>query len=314
MLLSRVAENLYWSGRYLERAEDTARIVREHTNLLVDLPTSAPVTWEPLLAVIGDRAEFDARYPAADEASILRYLVSDVEHSGSLLRGIEQAREDIRTTREVLPREVWQALNDLYLYVAANHTDGVSRRSRSRFLERIIGECQRIVGIVTGTMRRDEAWDFWRLGLQVERADMTTRVLDVLAGSLLEARDAPETFADVRWMSVLRSLSALQMFHRATLEPVSGPASLHFLVFDERFPRSLATCLAEIEAGVRRLPTGTAVLPACEAARSRLAEIDAASLDAAQLHDAVDDLQVAIADVHDAIAERYFLAAPALGG
>jgi uncharacterized alpha-E superfamily protein len=313
MLLSRVAENLYWSGRYLERAEDTARIVREHTNLLVDLPTSAPVTWEPLLAVIGDRAEFDASYPAADEASILRYLVSDNEHSGSILRSIEHVREDFRTTREVLPREVWQALNDLYLYVAASHTDGVARRSRSRFLERIIGECQRIVGIVTGTMRRDEAWDFWRLGIQVERADMTTRVLDVLAGSLLEDRDAPETFVDVRWMSVLRSLSALQMFHRATLEPVSGPASMHFLVFDERFPRSLATCLADIESGVRRLPRSAEVLPACEAAHACLADIDAASLDAERLHEAVDDVQVAIAAIHDAIAESYFLAAPAHG-
>ena len=81
-------------------------------------------------------------------------------------------------------------------------------------------------------------------------------------------------------MSVLRSLSALQMYHRATLEPVSGPASLHFLVFDERFPRSLATCLAEIESGVRRLPRSDEVLPACEEAHARLADIDAASLDA----------------------------------
>ena len=263
--------------------------------------------------MIGERAEFDARYPAADEGSILRYLVSDPDHAGSILRSIEQAREAARTAREVLPREAWQAVNDLYLYVAANHTDGVARRSRSRFLERIIGEGQRITGILTGTMRRDEAWDFWRLGVQVERADMITRVLDVLAGSLLDARDGAAAFAEVRWMSVLRSLSALQMFHRATLEPVSGPASLHFLVFDERFPRSLATCLAEVEAGVSRLPRGEGVLPACAAARALLAGIDAASLDAARLHAAVDEVQAAIAAVHDAIAECYFLAAPAPG-
>ncbi len=307
MLLSRVAENVYWAGRYLERSEDTARIVREHTNLLVDLPTRAPVTWEPLLVVIGDRIDFDDRYPKADEKSVLRYLVSDPEHSGSILRGVEQARENLRSTREVLPREVWVAVNDLYLYVVSNHTDGVARRSRSRFLDRVVRDCQQITGILTGTMRKDEAWEFWRLGVQVERADMITRVLDVLAGSLL---DAPPTsaFADVRWMTVLRSLSALQMFHRATLEPVSGPAALQFLLFDDRFPRSLATSLAEVAAGVSRLPRAAGVLPACAAVRARLAQIDVDALDAVRLHQVVDELQMAIGAVHDRIATTYFLA------
>jgi uncharacterized alpha-E superfamily protein len=307
VLLSRVAENVYWAGRYLERTEDTARIIREHTNLLVDLPTRAPVTWEPLLAVIGDRVDFDDRYPKADEPSILRFLVSDAEHPASIVRSIELARENLRTTREVLPREVWVAVNDLYLFVASNHTDGVARRSRSRFLERVIRECQQITGILAGTMRRDEGWDFWRLGVQVERADMVTRVLDVLAGSLLEA-PASNAFADIRWMNVLRSLSALQMFHRATLEPVSGPAALRFLLFDERFPRSLATCLAEVEAGVARLPHAESVLPAAAKARSHLLHLDADALDAPRLHQEADELQLAIAAVHDQIAATYFLA------
>lgn len=307
MLLSRVAENLYWSGRYLERTEDTARIVREHTNLLVDLPTRAPVTWEPLLVVLGDTEDFGARYPKLDERSILRYLVGDVENAGSLLRGVEQARENLRTTREVLPREVWAAVNDLYLYVASNHTDGVARRSRSRFLERVIRDCQQITGILTGTMRRDEAWEFWRLGVQVERADMITRVLDVLAGSLLSSRADQNTFADLRWMSVLRSLSALQMFHRATLEAISGAASLRFLLFDDRFPRSLATTLAEVEAGVTRLPRADAVLPVCTDARKLLAAANVDSMDAEHLHRVVDDLQLAIGAIHDEIAATYYL-------
>ena len=309
MLLSRVAANLYWSGRYLERTEDTARIVREHTNLIVDLPTRAPVTWEPLLGIIGDRVDFDARYAKVDERSILRYLVGDAEHPGSLLRCVEQARENLRTTREVLPREAWTAVNDLYLYAASNHTDGVSRRSRSRFLERVIRENQQITGIMTGTMRRDDAWDFWRLGVQVERADMITRVLDVLAGSLLETGPDPDTYDDLRWMSVLRSLSALQMFHRATLEAVSGPAALRFLLFDDRFPRSLATALAEVEAGVTRLPRADAVLPVCTDTRKLLAAADIDAIDAEHLHRVVDELQLAIGAVHDEIAATYFLVA-----
>src|SRR6516225_4150497 len=117
MLLSRVAGNLYWAARYLERAEDTARIVREHTNLLVDLPTSVPVTWDPLLAITDIRAGFDGRYDAVDETSIVRYLVADRENQGSILMSVEQARDDLRTCREVVPRELWNVLNDLYLYV-----------------------------------------------------------------------------------------------------------------------------------------------------------------------------------------------------
>ena len=182
MLLSRVAENLYWAGRYLERAEDTARIVREHTNLLIDLPLRAPVTWEPLLAVVGERSDFDARYQRADEASILKYLIGDPDHPGSVLNSIGQTQGEPPHHARGAAREAWAAVNDLFLYMVSNHTDGVARRSRSRFLERVIGESQRVVGILTGTMRRDEAWDFWRLGMQVERADMVTRVLDVLAG------------------------------------------------------------------------------------------------------------------------------------
>ena len=88
----------------------------------------------------------------------------------------------------MLPREAWAAVNDLFLYMVSNHTDGVARRSRSRFLEKVIAESQRVVGILTGTMRRDEAWDFWRLGMQVERADMATRVLDVRPAAARRAR------------------------------------------------------------------------------------------------------------------------------
>ena len=243
MLLSRVAENLYWAARYLERAENTARIVREHTNLIIDLPTSVPLTWEPLLAILGGREQFDAEHGAADELSIVRYLVSDRSNAGSILMSVEQAREDLRTCREVVPREAWQSVNDLYLYVASHHRDGVARPSRSRFLERIVTESLRTEGFVLSTMSRDEAYEFVRLGRTIERADMTTRVLDVSAGSLMDTQaEGGGQYEDVQWMSVLRSLSALQMYHRTTRLPVEGPAALRFLLLDAAFPRSVMCC------------------------------------------------------------------------
>jgi uncharacterized alpha-E superfamily protein len=305
-LLSRVAGHLYWAARYLERAEDTARIVREHTNLLVDLPTSVPVTWEPLLGICGSRTEFDARYERADETSIVRFLVADRENSGSILMSVEQARQDLRTCREVLPREVWEAVNELHLYVASHHLDGVARRGRSRFLERVMAESLRTEGYLASTMSRDDAYEFLRLGRTLERADMTTRVLDVRATSLMTAAgNGADHHDDVQWMSVLRSLSALQMYHRATRLPVEGSATLRFLLFDPSFPRSVAHCLDRAAASVANLPRAELVVPACEGARALLDTVPVDGLRGVDLHDVVDRLQLAIAAIHDRIMEAY---------
>jgi uncharacterized alpha-E superfamily protein len=306
MLLSRVAENLYWAARYIERASDTARVIREHTNLIVDLPTSVAINWEPLLAITATDNLFDARYDKADELSIVRFLVSDRENQGSILMSIEFARETVRTCREVLPREVWQAVNDLYLYIAAHHLDGVARASRSRFLERVIAEALRIEGFLVSTMSRDEAYEFLRLGRSLERADMTTRVLDVRAGSLISsaAYDADQ-HDDVQWMSVLRSLSALQMYHRAMRRTVEGQATLRFLLLDNAFPRSVTCCLTDARDGVRRLPHGTVVLRACEDALRLLEATPVGDLDGGGLHAFVDRLQLAIAAIHDEVMAAY---------
>jgi hypothetical protein len=111
-----------------------------------------PLTWEPLLAVPGLRPEFDAAYPAPDEPHVVTFLLADRDNPVSVLSTVMAARTNVRTAREVMPREAWQAINDLYLYVTSHHTDGVGRRSRGRFLERVIGEIQRFASIVSSTM------------------------------------------------------------------------------------------------------------------------------------------------------------------
>ncbi len=307
-LLSRVAENVYWAGRYLERAEGTARIVREHTNLLVDIPISVLSSWEPLLAITGSRVAFDERYRKADEASVISFLVADRINPSSVLMSIEQARENLRTTREVLPREAWQAVNDLYLYAVSHTPDGVARRSRGRFLERVIGECQRVFGILEGTMSRDDAYELLTLGRDLERADMTTRVLDVQAGSLVGAAHLDrQPHDDVRWMSVLRSVSALQMFHRTARVAADGPAVVRFLLSDERFPRSVAWCLADMDQRLEMLPRWGLVSPACLAARILVADPPVAELVSGGLTEFVDEVQQALDQIHTAVSDAYFL-------
>lgn len=317
MLLSRVAENLYWSARYLERAEDTARVILQHTNLIVDLPPSAGVKWESLLAVTGHEEAFEQAGHALDEHSIVTYLVDDRENPSCLLLAVTAARDNLRGTREVIPRAAWQAVNDLYHFVANRHEEGVNRAGRARFCDQLISDAQRVVGVLSGTMSRDAAYDMLRLGRHIERADMTTRVLDVSAGGLMRrvgagngARPDPNQdeggFDDLRWANVLRSLSALQMFRRSTRGPVEGPAVVRFCLTDEHFPRSVAFCLAEVEHCLGWIEGAIPLKGATDDARAELAGAYDQALDGDALHQLADALQVHIARLHDEISAGYF--------
>jgi len=307
MLLSRVADNVYWGSRYLERAEDTARVVRSFTELILDLPTGIASSWEPLLAVVGGRAQFDATHVRTEESDIVRFLVADESNHGSVVASVAQARENLRTAREVLPREAWQAVNDLYLFTGHDRESGVDRRSRARFLSRVITDSQRLDGVLTGSMRRDEAYELWRLGQAIERADMTTRVLGVRAASLLAAEhsDDIDDFDEVQWMGVLRSLTGLQMYQRSHRGPIDAESVVQFLLFDATFPRSVAGCVLRIREAFGRLPHPELTMPAADAVVDLLATVPAHASDGRALDLAMDQVQVALATVHSRVYDTF---------
>ncbi len=312
MLLSRVADSLYWGARYLERAEDTARLVRSYTELVIDLPTSALSTWEPLLAVAGGGDLFAKRESTIGELPIVRYLVSDLQNPGSIASSVESARENLRTTREIIPREAWQTVNDLFLYVGSNAPGGVERRSRARFLGHLIGECQQLDGVMTTVMNRDDAYELWRLGQSLERADMTTRVVGVRAATLLAAerdradgRTVTDIHDDVQWMGLLRSVSALQMYQRATRGPIDGAAAVRFLLLDPTFPRSVASCATRIREAFSRLPRSRRTLPAMEELERVLALSASGDGDGARLDAAMEDVQACLATINDVVHEAF---------
>ncbi len=302
-LLSRVAEQLYWGARYIERAEDTVRVVRAYTDVLVDLPTSVTTSWEPLLAITGTRALHDAHHDRVDEASVIHFLVADDANPNCIVHAVAAARENLRSAREVLPRDAWQVVNDMYLYVAAHRSDGVSRRSRSRFAERVIADSQRLDGILSGQMSRDHAYEFLRLGQAMERADMTTRVLGVRAAALVES--GADVYAEVQWMGVLRSLSALQMYQRATNSPINGMSVIDFLLHDRAFPRSVMSCLQAIRDGLARLPRGDQLAPVIAEVFATAAQVSGDAVDGAELDAETDLLQSALAGLNNAIISTY---------
>ncbi len=303
-LLSRVADRMYWAARYLERAEDSARVLRSYGDVLADLPTES-VRWKPLVTISGSDVELPSVI-GSDENQVAQFLIADREHPNSILNTVESSRENLRTCREVLPREAWQTVNDLSIYVRGAAVTSVERRRRDRFLARVVDESRRLDGVMISTITRDEVFEMWRLGRYIERADMTTRVLGVRAAGLLSLPPGGvDEFAEVQWMGVLRSLSALQMYQRATRGPIDGPAVVRFLLFDHRFPRSVAGCLAEMRTSILRLPQYSTVLGAIEVADRQLRESRPAADDGAALDAAMEGVQRALSHLNQVMHDQY---------
>ncbi|MFM2078043.1 MAG: hypothetical protein RJA49_1933 [Actinomycetota bacterium] len=309
MLLSRVADHIYWGARYMERADGTARVVRTFTEVLLDLPVGVASSWEPLLAVAGGRELFDEGHARANESDVVRFLVADESNPGSVVSSVASARENLRTTREILPREAWQTVNDLYLFTQRDGESGVDRRTRARFLGRVISEHQRLDGVLSQVMERDEAYELWRLGQAIERADMTTRVLGVRAAALLAAPDHADDYDEVQWMGVLRSLTAMQMYQRATRGPIDGAGVVGFLLFHQNFPRSVAGCLQRCRSALERLPRADRTVPAVDELDAQLATLPTFGGDGATLDAAMDELQLALGVLNDVVYDSFVRAA-----
>jgi uncharacterized alpha-E superfamily protein len=322
MLLSRVAESVYWTGRYLERVEAAARLVRVHTELYIDLPMAAGIGWAPLLLVTGTAEDFGQRHEEdAQEEDVVAFLTIDEQNPGSIVSSLDAARLNLRITRDQFPPPVWEILNELHLWVRDNAGHAVERRHRSKWSREVIRRCQLLNGLLADGISHDEVHSFLEIGRFVERADMTTRVLDVQAGVLLGVDGGEDgehgdgsvhPYADVTWKSVLESLAARHAYHRSMRSGVSGPGALRFLLRDAQFPRSVEHCLTRVSRALLELPAYDEPMAACAAVEAYLQELAPAGLGPVQLHEAVDELQRRLGHLHDVVATAYFqVATPA---
>jgi len=306
-MLSRVAARIYWMARYLERAENTARIVNVNVNLLLDLPRSVAVGWQPLIDITGSGRFFKRLFRAPRQQNVVRFLIADLRNPGSLLNSLHQARENARTVRDVIPREAWEAINSLYLAAKAGLPGGLAHARRHDFLNNMIARGQHITGLLAGTMLHDAAYDFLRVGRNLERADMSSRIVDVRSGNLLP--DQPEVlppFEHIQWMSVLRSLSAYQSYQQAEQGPVERGAVVRVLLQDPLFPRSFAHCIGEVQSCLRSLPRSRDLVSQTQALSKELADAPVETMSKLDLHRFIDGLQRELAQLHDAINETYF--------
>ena len=306
-MLSRVAESLYWMARYLERAENTARFINSTTQVLLDLPRGASFGWDTLLKVAGLDALYNKHYATANEADIMRFLIMDERNPGSILASIHGARENTRTFREVLPMEIWERINALYLYIRDNAA-AASHGSSKRYevLNGIIERRQSVIGLLVGSMSHDLSYQFLQLGRNLERADMTTRIIDVNSAVNLPIDATADIARERLWMSTLNALSAFQMYRQHVGVHIEGPAVVQYLLTDPHFPRTVTHCLGEIESALSVLTDYHAPLQAARTAWRRLEAMSFDDVSPAQLHEHLDQIQADLAKLHDAITRKYF--------
>lgn len=300
---------MYWFGRYIERAENTARMVSVNTNLMLDLPRLVKNMWADLINISGYSSEFYARFGKADERNVIKFMLADTANPGSILNSVIMARENARTTREILPTEAWEQVNELYLYVRRNVERALVRQGRHKFLKNVTTQCIQMTGLLIGGMTHGDAYNFISIGRNMERADMTTRILDVGCMNLIQPNeDIPDAFDNTLWMSVLRSLSAYQMYRQHVHDRVNGEDVVNFLLRDQKFPRSTLHCIAELNNRVERLPKNDLPLRSIAHVQRKLVELDIVSLLQKGMHEYIDELQVELAEIHNQVARTWFAA------
>ncbi len=306
-MLSRVANTLYWIGRYIERAENTARLISVTGHLQLDLPKGIRQGWKSIVKILGNEESFRALGIENDERQIMKFLISDLNHPGSILSALDLARENARTVRDVLPREAWEELNTLYQTVKAEAQKGYWQKNRHTYLQQVVRGAQTITGILSGSMLHDETYQFVRLGRNLERADMTTRIIDVRSADLVPPDEHTLTpFENIQWMSVLKSLTGYQMYRRSVLEPVRRRDVLEFLFKERRFPRAILHCLGEIEGCALTLKKNTRVVASIRELAQTVEAVDPGALSQAELHALIDDIQLGLAGIDEAVRETYF--------
>lgn len=254
-MLSKVAEKLYWAARYIERVESTARLVSVYDSLLFDLPREFDISWYNLITLNSLESLFEKDYSNRSEINVVKFLLADQKNPSSMLSALTMVRENVRTTRDVLPHDYWEMVNELHIFATENIRQGLYRRARHKFLDQMIKGCQQINGLIMGTMSRDAPWHFLRLGRNLERADMLTRLLDAGAAvQILSEAEIHVQISQVVWGNVLRSSSAELNYRRTMRSAVTDCDVAAFLLHDPHFPRSLNFCLSAILEAARKLP------------------------------------------------------------
>lgn len=307
-MLSKVAERVYWTARYLERVESTARLVSIYDKLLFDLPRNVNVGWYNLIVINGVEAGFNDQYSVRDERNVMKYLLGEKSNPGSMVSSLNAIRENIRTTRDSVPFEMWELINELSMYVDEHLQQGINRSKRHQFLEDVIKGCQTILGLIYGAMPHDAAWEFMRLGRYLERADMTSRNLDAGVAAVMQTADDEHTVNShqIIWGNVLRSVHADQSYRRTMRASVKDRLVVRYMLENSSFPKSVGYCIKAMIDSCQRLPHAEPLLKELNEILLKIYVTEEQELEGNPLREYLNDLQILIGNVNVSIAQAWF--------
>jgi uncharacterized alpha-E superfamily protein len=304
-------------ARYMERAENVARIIEVNSHMTLDMPGEEKGQWRPLITITGDEAQFGARYEVANQENVIRFLAFDRENPNSIISCLSAARENARVVRSSITTEMWEQINKMYLFVNQAAISPDVLESPYIFYTRVKMSALLYQGITEATMTHGEAWHFCRLGRSLERADKTSRLLDVKYFILLPTVDyVGLSIDDIQWAAVLRSASAFEMYRR-TYGVIQPDQVAEFLLLDRDFPRTVLHCLYRAEeslrwiAGAREGIAQTLPERRLGQLRSDLTYMRIDEIIAGGLHEFLDRFQLRLNMVGTAIYDTFFALHPA---
>ena len=273
-MLSRVAHSLYWMSRYIERSENIARLLEVNLQFLLDFQglddSKLREHWDSIIYSSGDEELFEKIHGThATSRTVTDFLAFDLRNPSSILSCVFAARENARMIRDQISLEMWETLNELHIFLKSSSTAEVWAGSPNEFFQHIKRASHLFQGLTDATYTRSEGWEFIQFGKFIERADKTTRILDVKYHILLpDATDVGGAVDTAQWQAVLRSASALESYRRYYVREILPWKAAEFLIFSDSFPRSLHYCATQIDEFLRRILGETGARPRSDAGRA----------------------------------------------
>jgi uncharacterized alpha-E superfamily protein len=255
-MLSRTAENLYWTGRYMERAENMARILDVSHRIALQRPGGgSDADWKSVLDILGHLPLFQTKHEAPTASAITTFFTLDPDNPSSIYSSVRGARENARALRAAISTEMWEVLNTTWFGVRDLDAGGLERRGLREFCDWVKERSHLFRGVSHGTMLHDDAFHFLRLGTFLERADNTARLLDTKY-HLLQSADAGPAVTFYEWGAVLRAVSAFRAYHQLYHDVISPGRVVELLVIRREMPRSLRFCATEVSTHLDHLSKG----------------------------------------------------------
>lgn len=315
-MLSRVADSLYWMSRYVERAENNARILDVNLQLTLDFETAGEggeqAHWEPILVSLEDQKLFFSLYTSASASNVCEFVTFQKRNPNSILSCIARARENARTVREYISSEMWEQINRVYLYLKSTEARELFANSGIEFYREVVRQSHHFFGTTDATLNHGEGWNFIQLGKFTERADCTTRILDLKYHILLPSGELAGGDIDtIHWMAVLKSCSALEAYRKVNIGQVTPSRVAEFIILHDSFPRSIRFCVDALDQALHRISGCDRSHFSNEAERlsGRLcSELDYATIEdifSSGLHQYLDAIQLRLIRIGTAMGRSY---------